>query len=80
MNITLSNEVEKLFVEKVNSGAYQTPVEVVCSGVRLLDAKEKGAKALRREIMRGFEDIQEGRSFTFSSNEKLEDFLVKITA
>ena len=74
MNITLPTEIEKIVVEKVNSGAYQSADEVISSGVRLLDAKEKGTEALRQEIMRGFEDIQAGRFTTYSTDEELDAF------
>ena len=74
MTVTLSSETEKIVTEKVISGAYQSVDEVVTSGVRLLDAKEKGMEALRAEIMRGFEDIQEGRFSTFSTDDELEAF------
>ena len=74
MIITLPTEIEKIVAEKVNSGAYQSADEVISSGVRLLEAREKGTEALRREIMRGFEDIEEGRFSTFSTDEELEAF------
>jgi putative addiction module CopG family antidote len=74
MIITLPTEIEKIVVEKVNSGAYQSADEVISSGVRLLEARENGTEALRREIMRGFDDIQEGRFSTFSTDEELEAF------
>ena len=78
MNITLPNEIEKIVAEKVSSGAYQSADEVISSGVRLLDAREKGISALRQEIMRGFEDIREGRFSTFSTDEELERLQVAI--
>lgn len=74
MNITLPIEIEKIVVEKIESGAYQSADEVVSIGVRLLDAKEKGTDALRREIMRGFDDVREGRFSSFSTGEELESF------
>lgn len=74
MIITLPTEIEKIVVEKVNSGAYQSADEVISISVRLLEAKEKGTEALRREIMRGFEDIQQGRFSAFSTDEELETF------
>ena len=74
MIITLSNETKRIVVEKVSSGAYESPDEVVNRGVRLLDAREKGVEALRREIMLGFEDIQQGRFTTISSDEELDAF------
>lgn len=74
MIITLPTEIEKIVTEKVNSGAYPSADEVISQSVRLLEAKEKGTEALRREIMRGFEDIQEGRFSIVSSDEELETF------
>ena len=74
MNITLPAEIEKFVAEKVRSGDYQSADEVISSGVRLLKAREKGTEALRREIMRGFEDVQGGRFSTVSSDEELEAF------
>lgn len=41
MTVTLSTETGKIVAEKVNSGAYRSADEVVTSGVRLLDAREK---------------------------------------
>lgn len=74
MIVTLPTEVERIVTEKVKSGAYQSADEVISVSVRLLEAKEKGKEALRREIMRGFEDIQEGRFSTLSTDEELENF------
>ena len=74
MIVTLPTEIERIVTEKVNSGAYQSADEVITNGVRLLEAKEKGEETLRREIMRGFEDIQQGRFSTFSTNEELDAF------
>ena len=74
MIVTLPTEIERIVAEKISSGAYQSADEVISKSVRLLDAKEKGTEVLRREIMRGFEDIQEGRFSTVSSDEELEAF------
>ena len=74
MTVTLSIETEQIVAEKLTSGAYRTADEVVTSGVRLLNAQEKGTEALRREIMRGFTDIQEGHFTTLSTDEELDVF------
>ena len=74
MIVTLPTEIEKIVAEKVSSGAYQSADEVISQSVRLLEAKEKGTEVLRREIMRGFEDIREGRYSIVSSDEELETF------
>ena len=74
MIITLPSEIEKIVIEKVNSGAYPSADEVISSGVRLLEARENGTEALRQEIMRGFNDIEDGRFSSFSTDEELEAF------
>ena len=74
MIVTLPTEVERIVTEKVNSGAYKSADEVISVSVRLLEAKEKGKEALRREIMRGFESIQQGRFSTFSTDDELDAF------
>ena len=74
MIVTLPTEVERIVTEKINSGAYKSADEVISVSVRLLEAKEKGKEALRREIMRGFEDIQQGRFSTFSTDDELDAF------
>ena len=77
MIVTLPTEIEKIVAEKVSSGAYQSADEVISISIRLLEAKEKGTEALRQEIMRGFDDIQEGRFSTFSTDQELEAFSEK---
>ena len=74
MIVTLPTEIEKIVIEKIDSGAYQSADEVISTGIRLLEAKEKGTEVLRQEIMRGFNDIREGRFSTFSTDQELEDF------
>ena len=74
MIVTLPIEIEKIVAEKISSGGYQSADEVISKSVCLLEAKEKGTEALRRGIMRGFEDIQEGRFSTISTDEELEAF------
>ena len=74
MTITLTEELEELINEKIKSGEYKSADEVVVASLRLLKAQEKGMDALRREIMLGVEDIQEGRFTTFTTDAELEAF------
>lgn len=46
--------------------------------LRLLKAKEEGVEALRREIMRGVEDIEQGRATTHTTDAELEDFFQRL--
>jgi putative addiction module CopG family antidote len=61
MTITLTDEMERMITAKVQSGAYQSAEEVMMASLLLLDAKEQGIEALRREITKGIVDIEEGR-------------------
>ncbi len=74
MTITLTDELEELINEKVRSGAYKSADEVIIASLRLLKAQEKGMEALRREIMRGVEDIQQGRFTAYGTDAELEAF------
>ena len=74
MTITLTDELEELINAKVRSGAYKSADEVVIESLRLLKAKEEGMDALRREIMRGVEDIEQGRFTTYATDTELEAF------
>ena len=78
MTITLTTEIEELVNAKVNSGAYQSPADVILTSLRLLEAQEKGMDALRREILRGVEDIQQGRFTTYQTETQLESLSDKI--
>ena len=74
MTITLTDELEELINAKIRSGAYKSADEVVMESLRLLKAKEEGMNALRREILRGIEDIQQGRFTAHTTDAELEAF------
>lgn len=78
MTITLTDELEALITAKVKSGAYKSANEVVMESLRLLKAKEEGMESLRREIMRGIEDIENGRFSTYSNDEELENLYKRV--
>lgn len=74
MTITLTDELEELINAKVRSGEYKSADEVVMENLRLLKAKEEGMDALRREIMRGVEDFQQGHFTSYATDTELEAF------
>jgi antitoxin ParD1/3/4 len=78
MTVTLTDELEDLISEKIKSGAYQSADEVIMASLRLLEAQERGTEALRHEIMRGVEDIQQGRLSALETDADLEAFSEKI--
>lgn len=75
MNITLPPELEKMVEEKVKSGCYDSPSQVVRDGLRLLkeqdQLKQLRLEELRREIQKGIDDMREGRYTTYNSAEEL---------
>jgi len=72
MTITLPREIEELVNERVRSGMFDSPEEVIIASLRLLKAQENGVDALRREIMRGIEDIEQGRFTTYKNDAELD--------
>ncbi|MDQ3798399.1 MAG: type II toxin-antitoxin system ParD family antitoxin [Acidobacteriota bacterium] len=81
MNITLTPELENLINEKVKSGKYASPGEVVREGLRLLkeqdELKRIRLEELRREVQKGIDDMREGRFTTYNSPEELADEIIR---
>jgi antitoxin ParD1/3/4 len=74
VTVTLTDELEELINERIKSGAYHSVDEVIGESLRLLKAREQGMEALRKEVMRGVEDIQLGRFGVYSTDAELEAF------
>ncbi len=74
MTITLTDDLENLINDKVRSGAYKSADEVIMASLRLLEAREKGMDELRQEVMRGVEDIKQGRLAVYETDAQLEAF------
>ena len=53
MNIPLNADQEKLIREKVESGLYGSPDEVINMALRLLDERDRKLEALRRDVQEG---------------------------
>jgi antitoxin ParD1/3/4 len=64
MEIKVSYDIEQIIAEKVNSGEFETPEQVVERAVRLLHERDREMKkeleALLREIQKGVDDIESG--------------------
>ncbi len=60
MNISLDPELEKLVVDQVNTGMYQTASEVMREGLRLLKERDQRLEAVRREVRVGLEALERG--------------------
>jgi antitoxin ParD1/3/4 len=61
MNVSLTQELEKLVQDKVASGLYQTASEVVREGLRLLKERDERQQAtLRDAIQEGLTQLAQG--------------------
>ena len=70
MTVTLTPEIETLITEKVQSGLYRSPLEVVREAFRLLREHDE----LRREIALGAAQLKQGQYKDYESvGELLED-------
>ena len=55
MNVSLTPELEALVNEKVASGRYTSASEVIREALRLMEAREERAWALRAALVQGIE-------------------------
>jgi antitoxin ParD1/3/4 len=82
MNVSLTPELENLVQEKVKSGNYNSASEVIREALRLLkeqdQLREIRREEVRREVMKGVEQIQNGQYTTISSSEEAAQLAEKI--
>ncbi len=80
MNVSLTPELETLVNEKVKSGDYNSASEVVREALRLLKEQDELKRIrrveLRREVMKGVNDIREGRFRTYESGDELAEEII----
>ncbi len=64
MNIRLAPDMKKLVVEKVENGPYESPHDVVCEGLRLLEERDRFMEwrtdQLRKEVSIGLDQYEKG--------------------
>ena len=81
MNIVLSPELENLVNEKIKSGWYDSPSEVVRDGLILLQEEDELKKLrrekLRCEVMKGINEMREGKYTTYNSGEELAEEIIR---
>jgi antitoxin ParD1/3/4 len=62
----LTLELEELINQKIASGLYDSPIEVIREGLRLLKEQDESerirSEELRREVMKGYEQSERGES------------------
>ena len=75
MEITLTPELEKLINDELATGDYVSPSHVLHEGLLYLRAirtpKEIRRENLRREVMKGVEEVRNGESRVYNSAEEL---------
>ncbi len=80
MNVSLTPELETLVNEKVESGDYNSASEVVRAALRLLKEEDElrriRREELRREVMKGVEEIRNGHGKSYSSAESLAESVI----
>ncbi|MBM3942106.1 MAG: type II toxin-antitoxin system ParD family antitoxin [SAR202 cluster bacterium] len=53
MNVPLTADQERLIQEKVASGLYGSPDEVISMALRLLEERDRKLEALRKDVQEG---------------------------
>lgn len=78
MNVSLTPELELMINNKVKTGLYNSASEVVREALRLLEEKDRiremRIEDLRREIMKGVEQLQNGQYIELNSDEELREY------
>lgn len=82
MNITLTPELEALIQKKIDSGDYHSASEVVRDALKLLkeqdQLKELRREEIRREVMKGVDQMRNGEFTTISNKEEAQQMIEKI--
>lgn len=81
MSILLSPELEQIINQKVESGLYDSANEVVRESLRLLQEQDEIEKMrreeVRREVMKGVEQIRNGQYKIYNSGEELAEEIIR---
>jgi antitoxin ParD1/3/4 len=73
MQITLTPELDRIVEEKVTSGLYESPSEVVREALRLMLVREASLDWLRHEAAAGFGQLDSGDVVEISRDELLAE-------
>lgn len=69
MQVALTPALDQMVQEKVASGLYDSPSEVIREALRLMAGQESGLDWLRREAALGFEQLEAGEFLEISREE-----------
>ena len=68
MNLSLSDECQQAIQDKVRSGAYKSPGDVVEEALRVLQERDEEIEFLRREVRAGSDAIDRGEYTDYDEN------------
>ena len=76
MNVSLTSELETLVNDKVKSGNYNSASEVVREALLRLLKEQDELKRIRREVMKGVDEIRSGKGIVYNSTEELAEDII----
>ena len=78
MSITLSPEIEARIEQKVRSGHYQSPNELIQSALEAMEQYEKATQALKASLQQGLDELQTGKGIRIKCSADLEQLFKSI--
>ncbi len=79
MNLPLNPDQQELIRQKVESGLYSSPDEVLSTALRLLDQYDHTLEELRKDVQEGVAQLDRGE-YTEYTDETLQQFFEEIEA
>ena len=79
MNLPLTADEQELIRQKVASGLYSSPNEVISAALRLLDQYHQTFEELRKDVQDGVDQLDRGE-YTEYTDETLHQFFAEIEA
>lgn len=72
--LPLPPDLQQFVQDQLTQGKYPSESEVVCDAVRLLRDREQHLSALRAELHRGVEQLEQGDAIEIGSKVELDEF------
>ncbi len=77
MYISINEQIQQLIKQKVESGHYSSPDEVMDAALRLLDERDKKLEALRKDVQVGLDQLECGEYVEYT-DETLDQLFDKL--
>jgi antitoxin ParD1/3/4 len=78
MSITLSPEIEAKIEQKVRSGCFQSPNELIQSALEAMERYEESIQSLKASLQQGLDELEEGEGIRIQSSEDLDQLFEDI--